>query len=341
MNKAKKLYLASILFLSVSLIFIALLVFIRIREGEDVFILSTRIFSEGLNALFFYLAYGFAIASLTLNIISYSKNNLIIQRASFFVKLYFIIILAMPFFTSTAHDYSHVSSFFVRNLLAIGFLLISFVIELFALKNVEDNIPSDILLSKYRIIVNIDYWLLLITGIIIITLSFIVGDFYAFNTYYLSYIPIYFIPALSLIFYIFNSSRRAYLSFEYFSLMNIVKSKFIYYLVSYLTVVRLGYFAYSSHSFYSGLKVLRFVLFLIFILIVVLNSFFPRLGLTFILAIIIITLFTFEMIGVVRASKDAYFAFSVISNVLDYIILLLVASPLYIYLGINNLILKQ
>ena len=341
MNKAKRLYLLSIAFLLASIIFVTLLVFIRIREGEDVFVLSTRIFSEGLNALFFYLAYGFAIASLTLNIISYHKNNLIIQRASFFVKLYFIIILALPFFTSTAYDYSHISSFFVRNLLAIGLLLISFVIELFAVKNVEDNIPTDELLFKYRIIINFDYWLLLLSALIIITLSFIVGDFYAFNTYYLSYIPIYFIPALSLVFYIFNLSRKAYLSFKYFSIMDILKARYVYYFISYLAIVRLGYFAYSTHSFYPGLKLLRLILFILFIVLIIIASFLPNIGLTFGIAVIIITLFIFEIIGIIQTPKDSYFAFSVVSNTLDYIILMLLAAPYYIYIGINNILMKH
>ena len=99
MTKTKKLYIASLFFLACSLVFIALLVFIKITNKNDEYVLVSRVFGEGISALFFYIAYAFSIASLVLTILSINKNILLIQRISFFVRVIFIMFLVTPFFT--------------------------------------------------------------------------------------------------------------------------------------------------------------------------------------------------------------------------------------------------
>lgn len=342
MGKLKKLYLVSLGFLIVSLVFIALLVFARIVNENEEYVLVERIFHQGISAMFFYLAYSFGAISLTLSILSIFKDNHLLKRSSFFIKIYFIILLVSPFFTSIYYEFAHEASFFTLNLLAIAFLAISMVIEYFALRDVEENIHRDDLIKKYRIVINFDYFLLLISGLIIIISSFIVGDFYLLFNIYLPNIPIYFIPVLSLIFYIFNSFRLNYISSKYYSLLNIINSRFIYYFVAYLSIVRLGFFAYSNYSFYEGLKILRLILLLVFISIVIFNSFLPKIDLSFLLAGIIITLFTFEVVGMVKAIKDnGNMVFAITSFLLDYIIVIFIALPYYIYNGINRLFLKR
>lgn len=330
-------------FLIVSLVFLVLLLFIKVTKRDEEYILVTRVFSSGIGALFFYITYPLMIITLIFTLFAVLKDYLLIQRISFFIKLYFIIFLVTPFFTSLYSEYAHESGFFVYNLLAIGFLLISLAIEGFAIKNHEDNIPSDILLTKYRIIINFDYFILLISGLIIIVASFIYGDFYEFNFDVLGNIPIYYAPIVSLVFYLYNSYRTNYLSSRfYFSITNVLKSRFIYYFVSYLSISYLGDFAYSSHSFYNGLKIFRLVLFLVFIAVVIFNSFLPKIDLSFLLAIIIIILFTFEMIGWGRMiSTNNDIALYIVYYLLDYIILIFIALPYYIFNGINILFLDR
>ena len=343
MNKRKSLYLISLGFQVVAMIFIALLIFIKVVNRSEEYILVTRIFSSGIGVMFFYLAYSFSLITLILAIISIAKDNLIIQRISLFFKLYFVIFLITPFFTSIYYEFAHESQFFVYNLLAVGFLIVSSILEGFSIKNHEDNTHSADLIKQYKTIVNLDYFVLLIAGIGIIIASFIYGDFYEFSFGVLSNIPVYYLPLMALIFYIYNSMRVNYLSSKYFfSLSEIIKSRFIYYYVSYLTITRLGNFAYSHHSFYKGLQVFRLILFLVFIAVVIFNSFLPKIDLSFLLSAIIITLFAFEMIGLAELIKnDSDIAYIIFSYLLDYLILVLIAIPYYIFNGINCLFFRK
>ena len=337
MKKAKPLYFISLGFLAVTLVFVSLLVFIQIREGKTTYVLASRVFSQGIAALFFYLAYTFGVATLTLSILSIFKDKHFLRRSSFFLKVYFVMILVTPFFTGIYYEYSHESSFFVMDVLAVEFLLISVVLEGFAIKIIEDNTPRDKLVNDYLIVINSDYFLLLVSGLIIIILSFVFGDFYAFSNDYLVNIPIYFIPLTSLLFYIFNSSKLNYLNSQYFSPLNVIKSRFAYYFIAYITIVRLGYYAYSEHSFFEGLKILRLVLFLVFISIVIFNSFLPKIDLSFGLAIISLTLLIFEMIGLVQLLQaEERYVYYIAVFALDYLIVLFISVPYYIYTGIDK-----
>ena len=342
MKKSKSLYLVSLGFLIVSVIFVVLLVFAKVSDRNEEYILAERIFSNGISASFFYIAYVFSIICLTLNVLSFYKDSYLLNRISFFIKLCFLILLVIPFFSSIYYEFAHGAGFFTFDLLAIAFIFISLIIEYFAIKDVEENIYRDLLIDKYKIVINFDYFLLLLSAIIIITASFIVGDFYLFSTYYLPNVPFYFIPTLSLVFYIYNEFRLNYISSRYFSLYNIIKTRFIYYYVSYISIVRLGFFAYSDSSFYEGLKILRLVLFLLFISIVIFNSFLPKIDLSFLLCAIIIALFTFEVIGMVKIINENNNAiFMITTYLLDYIIVLFIALPYYIFTGVNRLVLKD
>ena len=342
MEKSKKLYLVSLGFLIVSLVFVALLIFSKIINEDEEYILVERIFSSGISALFFYLSYFLGAISLTLSILSLIKNNLLLQRSSFFIKIYFLVFLVTPFFTSIYYEFAHEASFFTFNLLAIAFLAISVVIDYFAVRDVEENIHRDELIKKYRIIINFEYFLLLISALTLITISFIVGDFYLFFNGYLPNYPLYYVPLMSLIFYVINSIRSNYISSKYYSLSDILNSRFVYYFASYLSIVRLGFFAYSGYSFYEGLKILRLVLFFAFITIVIFNSFLPKIDLSFILAAIIVTLFAFEVVGMVKVISDnPNAAFALTSFLLDYVILLFIALPYFVYNGINRLFLRR
>ena len=75
MEKAKKLYLFSLGFLIVSLVFVALLIFSKIINEDEEYILVERIFSSGISVLFFYLSYFLGALSLTLSILSLIKNS--------------------------------------------------------------------------------------------------------------------------------------------------------------------------------------------------------------------------------------------------------------------------
>ena len=341
-EKSKKLYLFSLGFLIASLIFIAILVFAKIVTRDDEYILAERIFSQGIKALFFYLAYAFGVITLTMTILSTFKNIHLLQRSSFFLKVCFVIILVSPFFTSIYYEYAHEASFFKIDILAIAFLIISTIIEYFAIKDIEENTYVDELIDKYRIVINFDYFLLIISALLIIIFSFVVGDFYIFSNNYLPNIPFYYLPALSLVFYIFNSYKLTYIESRYFSLFTIINSRFSYYFVSYLSIIRLGYFAYSNYSFYEGAKTLRLVLFIIFISVIIFNSVLPKIDLSFILASIIVTLFIFEVVGMIQMiNNDNNIIFILTSYLLDYIIVLFIALPYYIYNGINHLFLKR
>ena len=84
------------------------------------------------------------------------------------------------------------------------------------------------------------------------------------------------------------------------------------------------------------------ILFLVYIAIIIFNSFLPKIDLSFLLGIIIITLFTFEVIGIVKIINDnPDTAFVFISYMLDYIIVLFIALPYYIYIGIEHLFFKR
>ena len=342
MNKGKKLYIASVGFLVISLVFVILLVFSKIVDEYEEYILAERIFNQGISSLFFYIAYVIGATSLTLNILSIFKGKYILQRISFFIKVCFIIILVIPFFSGIYNEFAHEASFLTFDLLAISFLFISIIIEYFAIKDIEDNIYRDELIDKYQIIINLDYYLLLISGLTIIIFSFIIGDFYLFSQSYLPNVPFYFIPTLSFVFYIYNAVKINYISSRYYSVINIIRSRFVYYFIGYVSIVRLGYFAYSDYSLYSNLKLLRMILFFIYIAIIIFNSFLPKIDLSFLLAAIIITLFTFEVMGIVEIiSKNDNTIFLFISYLLDYIIVLFIALPYYIYIGIEHLFLKR
>ena len=338
MSKAKKLHIASLIPLVITVIFAVLTVFIQIREGDDIYILATRIFSSGISALFFYLSFSLSLITLTLSIIALKSDNYILKRISLLTKIYFVIILMTPFFTSIYYMFSHESQFFVFNLLAIYFLILSLILELASIHNFEESIPSDKLVVEYKKVINIDYMLLIAVGLIIIVSCFIQGDFYVFYDTYLTIIPIYFIPVLSLVLYIANSFRLNYISSKYFTLLDILKSRFVYYFIGYLCVVRLGFFAYSDFTLYNGLKVLRLILFITFIAIFILNSIYKKIDLSFVLGAIIITLFSFEVVGIVDLVKsNEFYIFMLISRLLDYIILVLIATPYYIFNGIHSI----
>lgn len=342
MSKGKKLYIISLGFLVVSLVFVVLLMFTKVTDKHEEYILVEQVFSNWISTLFFILIYAISAATLSLNLLSIFKNNYIIQRMSFFIKMCFVILLFIPFFSGVYGDFAHVAYFFIFNILSISFLLISLIIEFASIRKIEDNIHRDELINKYRLIINFDYFLLLICGLIIIISSFIIGDFYLFYSNYLPYIPFYFLPTLSLIFYIYNAYRFNYLSSRYFSFIDIIKSRFIYYFVAYLSTIRLGYFAYSNYSFYSQLKILRMILFFIFIAIIIFNSFLPKIDLSFLLAGIIITLFTFEVIGMIEAvNGNNDMVYAIISFLFDYIILLLLALPYYVFVGVENVFIKH
>lgn len=342
MEKGKKLYIASLGFLAVTLVFVILLVFTKVVNEHEEYILVERIFSKGISSLFFYIAYAFTGASVALNILSIFKRNYILHRIAFFIKVCLLILLVIPFFSSVYYEFAHEAGFFTFDLLAIAFLAISIVIEYFAVKNIEDNIHIDELIDKCNIVINFDYFLLLISGLIIIIFSFVIGDFYLFTFNYLPNVPFYFIPTLSLVFYIYNAIKLNYISSRYYSIVNIIKSRFIYYYIGYLSIIRLGYFAYSDYSLYTNLKLLRMILFLVYIAIIIFNSFLPKIDLSFLLGVLIITLFTFEVMGMVKIiNDDPDRAFIFISNLLDYIIVLFIALPYYIYIGIEHLFFKR
>ena len=339
MSKVNKLYLVSIISLVISIVFIATLVFINIREIDNSYVLVTRIFQSGISALFFYLAYALSAISLGLSIFAFLKKNYILKRISIFIKAYFLIILVSPFFTSIYSFFSHESGFFVRDLLAIYFMVMSLVLEIFATRIVEENTPREELISKYKLIINFDYLLLLITSIGIVIACFVTRDFYIFYNDYLSIIPIYFIPVLSLILYVINNFRLAYISSRYFTVLDIIKSPFAYYFIGYLSIVRLGFFAFSNYSLYEGFNAFRLILFLVFISIVIFNSIYKKIDLSFILGAIIITLFSFEIVGLTKLiQNNESFIYIMVSYFLDYMILIFLALPYYIYIGIDFII---
>ena len=336
MNKVKRLYLFSLISIIISIIFIATLVFVEIKEVDNSYLLSTHIFSSGISALFFYLAYAFSAVTLVLTIISFIKENYILKRISLFIKVCFVIFLVSAFFTYIYSYYSHESGFFVRNLLAIYFVAMSIIFEMFALRNIEDNTVREELILKYKTIINLDYFLLIIVSLVIIAACFITRDFYVFYNDYLPIIPIYFIPILSLILYTINAFRLAYVSSRYFTLVDIINSRFAYYFVAYLAIIRSGFFAFSTHSLFDGLKILRLILFLVLISIIIFNSIYRKIDLSFILSAIIIALFSFEAIGVIRLiQKNELYGYVVVSYLLDYIIFVFLALPYYIYKGIS------
>lgn len=341
MEKSKKLYLFSLGFLLISLIFIFLLIFVKAGEEGEEYVVAEHFFNLGIKASFFYIAYLFGAACLTLTTLSFFKNNYLLKRSSFFIKVCYLILLVIPFFSKIYYEFAHKAFFFQFDILGIGFLSISAVIEYFALRNTAENIHVDRLIDEYRLVINFDYFLLLISGLIIITLSFIIGDFYVFSSTYLPNVPFYFIPLLSLLFYIVNAYKLNYVQSRYFSFLTIVKSRFVYYFIAYVSIIRLGYFAYSDYSFYDGLKVLRMALLLAFIAIVIFNSFLPKIDLSFILSAIIVTLFSFEVVGMVNAIKEnENFMFVITYFLLDYIIVIFIALPYYIFTGIDRLFLK-
>ena len=123
--------------------------------------------------------------------------------------------------------------------------------------------------------------------------------------------------------------------------MDIIKSRYAYYFIGYLSIIRLGFFAFGSHSLFEGFEVLRLILFLVFISVIIFNSFYRKIDLSFILGIIIVTLFSFEAVGIVNLIKsNESYIYVIAFSLLDYMILIFLAVPFYIYLGIDFIISK-